>query len=218
MKQYLLNMKLKVCGLKDAANINDVMNLNVDYIGFIFYKNSPRYFKDALTFDEVRKIPKHIKKVGVFVNEDLYKIFNAIAHYDLDVVQLHGNETVNQCVELKPYVQVIKAFGIHPNFDFDLLDQYKNSVDYFLFDTASSDHGGSGKTFDHTLLQNYKLQIPFFLSGGISLENLEEVRNFYHPKLIGYDINSKFETEPGIKNILKIKQFMTQLDHENTAK
>ncbi len=208
-------MKLKACGLKDPDNINEIVKLNVNYIGFIFYKPSSRYFNDSLSFDQVRIIPKHITKTGVFVNEDLYSVFNTVAHYDLDAVQLHGNESAEDCLHLKQYVKVIKAFGIDEHFDFKILAAYKDSVDYFLFDTATKEHGGSGKIFDHSLLNNYKLEVPFFLSGGLSLENMNEISAFQHPKLIGYDINSKFETQPGKKDINKIKQFIDQLNHEN---
>lgn len=211
-------MKLKVCGLKYPENINEIARLKVNYLGFIFYKNSPRYFNDNLSFDEVRLIPKHVKKTGVFVNEDIYTVFNKIAHFDLDAVQLHGKETAQSCRELKAHVEVIKAFGINDHFNFDVLEEFKDSVDYFLFDTASKDHGGSGNSFDHSLLTKYKLPVPFFLSGGISLENFEQIQSFVHPQLIGYDINSKFETEPGSKDIRKIKTFINQLDHELTTR
>src|SRR5579872_1169363 len=111
-------MKTKVCGLKFASNISEIVKLNVDYLGFIFYRRSPRYFNEGLSFDEARRIPKHIKKVGVFVNESSYAILDKVAHYDLDLVQLHGNENAEQCKELKQYVKVIKAF--HVNEDFEL--------------------------------------------------------------------------------------------------
>lgn len=202
-------MKIKVCGLKNYENISNVIMAGADHVGFIFYKGSPRYFNDSLTFDEIRAIKA--KKVGVFVNEKIYSVLDKVAHYDLDLVQLHGNESPDECLELRKYVKTIKSFGVDENFDFSLLEDYKDTVDYFLFDTRSSDHGGSGKTFDHRLLEKYELNIPFFLSGGISLEHSQSIRNLKLKQLIGVDLNSKFENSPGIKEASKIKQFIKQL-------
>lgn len=211
-------MKLKVCGLRDPQNIEQLSRLAIDYIGFIFYKNSPRYIGDRISFDFVRSIPKHIQKAGVFVNEDSYSIFSAIARYDLDVVQLHGNESETLCEELKPYVKVVKAFGIHEAFDFKVLERYVPYVDYFLFDTQSSQYGGSGQTFDHGILQQYHYDTPFFLSGGIDREALGKIDKLSSKPLFALDLNSKFETEPGIKDPAKLEAFINQLiknDYEN---
>ncbi len=205
-------MKLKVCGLKFEENIADLMQLPINYMGFIFYKKSPRYVGEDLSFDFVRSIPKHIKKVGVFVNEDCTAVFNRISHYDLAIVQLHGDETPEICAELKPHVQIMKAFQIHDNFDFKLLENYIPVVDYFLFDSSTPNYGGSGKQFNWQLLKNYKYHIPFFLSGGIGEEHAEELKQLNLPQLKAIDINSKFETEPGLKQTEQIKQFIIQLN------
>ena len=204
-------MKVKVCGLKHYANISDVVRSGADYVGLIFYKNSPRYVNDALSFDEARQIDGKVKKVGVFVNEDMYSILNEIAHYNLDMVQLHGNEDPAYCRELRTNVKVVKAFGIDENFNFQNLNAYKEAVDYFLFDTATPQHGGSGKEFDHQLLEQYNLEIPFFLSGGISVDNIQTIKKLNLKQLFAVDINSKFEVLPGVKDINKVKQFIDQL-------
>lgn len=202
-------MKIKVCGLKNYENISDVIIAGADHVGFIFHKGSPRYFNDALSFDEMRTIK--VKKVGVFVNENAYSVIDKVAHYDLDLVQLHGNESPEYCLELRNYVRTIKSFGIDENFDFSILSSYINKVDYFLFDTATPEHGGSGKNFDHRLLKKYKLNVPFFLSGGISLENTQSIKQLNLKQLVGIDLNSKFEISAGIKEASKIKQFIKQL-------
>ncbi len=200
-------MKIKVCGLRNYENISNVIIAGADHVGFIFYKHSPRYFDEALTFDEMRTIKA--KKVGVFVNESSYSVLDKVAHYDLDLVQLHGNESPEYCEELGKYVETIKAFGISQDFDFGVLSNYK--VDYFLFDTATSLHGGSGRKFDHSLLQKYDLNIPFFISGGISLEHSQSIKQLSIKQLVGVDLNSKFESYPGMKEASKIKQFIKQL-------
>jgi phosphoribosylanthranilate isomerase len=205
-------MKLKVCGLKHERNITELMQLSIDYMGFIFYNKSPRFIGENLSFDLVRTIPKRIKKTGVFVNENIYSIFNRIAHYDLDMVQLHGDETSELCAELKPHVKVMKAFQIQDDLDFKQLESYLSVVDYFLFDSPTANYGGSGKQFNWQLLKNYNYNIPFFLSGGISEDHIEEIKLLNIPQLIAIDINSKFETEPGLKNIEHIKQFISKLN------
>ena len=205
-------MKLKVCGLKHQYNIEELMQLPIDYLGFIFYNKSPRFVGENLSFDFVRTIPKRIKKTGVFVNESIYSIFNRIAHYDLDMVQLHGDETSELCAELKPHVKVMKAFQIQDDLDFKQLESYLSVVDYFLFDSPTANYGGSGKQFNWQLLKNYNYNIPFFLSGGISEDHIEEIKLLNIPQLIAIDINSKFETEPGLKNIEHIKQFISKLN------
>lgn len=210
-------MKLKICGLKYPENINQIKTTNVDYIGLIFHKSSPRYIEQYLSFDFVRSIPKHIRKVGVFVNESSYNIFNAIAHYNLDIVQLHGNESERLCKELKPYVKVIKAFGIGEQFNFSELEKHIPHVDYFLFDTASKNHGGTGIAFNHQILLNYKYNIPFFLSGGIDDSMLKKIKQLNLKHLYALDINSKFEITPGLKDVQKINSFFNQLKQTQNA-
>jgi phosphoribosylanthranilate isomerase len=205
-------MKLKVCGLKHEYNIAELIQLPINYIGFIFYKKSPRFVAEYVSFDFVRTIPKHIKKTGVFINENSYSIFNHIAHYDLDIIQLHGDETPEICAELKPYVKVIKAFQIQDDFDFKQLEKYVSTVDYFLFDSQTANYGGSGKSFNWNLLEHYNYNIPFFLSGGINEENIEEIKQLNMAELVAIDINSKFEIEPGLKNTELIKQFILKLN------
>ncbi len=204
-------MKIKVCGLKYQSNVNELFNLSIDYVGFIFYKKSLRYLDDEISFDYVRTIPSHIQKVGVFVNTDSYSIINSIAHYNLDVVQLHGDESNEFCNEIKPYSKVIKAFQIDDHFDFSLLESYAPYVDYFLFDTACKDYGGSGLSFNWQLLEKYTLNIPFFLSGGINESSIDQILKIKHKQFYAIDLNSKFEIEAGLKDINKIKSFINKL-------
>ena len=210
-------MDIKVCGLKYEANIKELSLFDINYMGFIFYKNSARYISNAISFDFIRTIPKHIKKVGVFVNEPTYGIINSVAQYNLDYVQLHGDESELNCSELKPYVKIIKAFRIKDDFDFNHLKKYVPYVDFFLFDTDTKNYGGSGQQFNWDLLKQYDLDKPFFLSGGIDEASLDKLKSFNHPQLYAIDINSKFEIEPALKDSKKIKQFITKLkQNDNT--
>lgn len=196
-------MKIKVCGLTAPENIKAVTALNPDFMGFIFYKNSPRYIE---TPDEgiLKAIPASIYKTAVFVNEDAEQINKLINKYHFDVIQLHGNETPAFAQSFSHKTAVIKAFGVDTNFNFEQLDNYVNKVDYFLFDTKTEKHGGSGKPFDWSVLNKYELDVPFFISGGISPENLGEIMTLNHPQLYGIDLNSKFEDAPGIKDIERL--------------
>ena len=203
-------MRVKVCGLKDPENIAQVLECNPDYLGFIFYENSPR-FVAGLNADLIKKISS-VKKAGVFVNETQDEILKHVSAFGLDLVQLHGNESVGFCTDLQKQVSVIKAFQFDDDFDFSILNDYKDSCDYFLFDSKSTQYGGSGKKFNWQRLKEYKWDKPFFLSGGITLDDLTEISNLRSqiPALFAIDVNSGFEDSPGIKNINKLNLLKQQ--------
>lgn len=198
-------MKIKVCGLRESDNVSEVAALQPDFMGFICYNRSPRYI-DGLKADALDHIPVGIIRTGVFVNESAEQINALIEKYNFKAIQLHGSETPKFCALFKGKVQVIKAFGVDADFNFDVLTPYENGVDVFLFDTKTAAHGGSGQRFDWQVLSKYTLDVPFFLSGGIGLENLEKVKTVKHPQLAGLDLNSRFELSPGNKDISKLKQ------------
>lgn len=193
-------MKIKVCGLNERENIQAVAGLQPHYIGLICYDKSPRFINNLQT-EAVANLPKNIIKTGVFVNESAETIQQLIDKYQLGAIQLHGSETPEFCTQFKDKVEVIKAFGVDENFDFNQLDAYANVVDLFLFDTKTAAHGGSGKAFNWDILKNYTGNVPFMLSGGISPENIAEAAAVSHPQFYGLDLNSRFEIQPGIKNI-----------------
>lgn len=201
--------------MKLPDNVQAVAALKPDYLGFIFYRGSKRFI-DGLTPSFVRNLPSGIKRTGVFVNEELNKVAELATLYGLNAVQLHGEEPVKYCIALKGLladhgVQLIKAFGVDEHFDFNQLKSYENVVDYFLFDTQTPDHGGSGKTFNWKLLDKYTLDKPYFLSGGIGLDSIEQIKNIKDTRLYAIDINSRFELAPGLKDIDKLKEFKTSL-------
>ncbi|WP_316815326.1 phosphoribosylanthranilate isomerase [Pedobacter nyackensis] len=210
-----MNVKLKICGMKLPENIQAVSSLKPDYLGFIFYRDSKR-FVEGLTPLFVKSLPAGIIKTGVFVNEELNRVAQLAVLYGLNAVQLHGQEPVKYCIALKGLladagIQLIKAFGVDENFDFNVVNAYANVVDYFLFDTQTSGHGGSGKTFNWALLKNYTLNKPYFLSGGIALESVEQLKEINDPRLYSIDVNSMFELAPGLKDIDKLKDFKHKL-------
>jgi phosphoribosylanthranilate isomerase len=208
-------MKIKVCGLKYPVNIKAVTDLEPDYVGFIYYGRSPRFVGNIAAGD-LASLPSKIIKTAVFVDEDQQEISRLIDEFGFDAIQLHGAESTDFAGSFKGRVQVLKAFGLDEDFDFDQLNAYVGKVDYFLFDTKTDAHGGSGKTFNWDILDSYKLDVPFFLSGGLSLDNLEQVAKITHPKFYGVDLNSRFEKEPGLKDIEKLKQAFSLLKQHTT--
>jgi phosphoribosylanthranilate isomerase len=195
--------------MRNSGNIVDLANLNPDYLGLIFYQYSKRYVGNL---DKVllNSLPQSIKLTGVFVDEEIEEVIEMALEYNLNALQLHGSESVAYCQQLKndlsikapsKKIDLLKAFGISSTFNFGILKPYNDVVDYFLFDTKTEGHGGSGLIFDWRKLEDYKEEKPFFLSGGLSLENIQEVHELALEHLYGVDLNSKFEIEPGLKDI-----------------
>ncbi len=208
-------MKLKICGMAHHDNILQVANLQPDYLGFIFYDKSPRFFNGIIP-----KISDRIKKVGVFVNAPINEVLQNIKTHQLQAVQLHGNESVVFCEELKNMTsaEIIKVFSIKTDFNFNLLKAYESVVDFFLFDTKGDLPGGNGYAFNWNILNNYPSKTPYFLSGGIGLESVDELTSFFNQPASKYchaiDVNSKFEIAPGLKNNDLLTEFISAL-HKN---
>ena len=206
-------MNIKVCGITQFKQLQQLEALNIDYAGLIFYKDSPRYMADKIPGKQVKEADFDIKKVGVFVNPSYSELLDAIDEYGLDIVQLHGNETPEMCEELSAEVEVIKAFRIAGdesiNID-EMVMPYDAACDFYLFDTAGlkESFGGTGQQFDWGILKKAKIEKPFFLSGGIGPEDVEKVKKFKHPDFFAIDINSKFETAPGLKDMATILKFL----------
>ena len=203
-------MNTKVCGITQLKQLQQLDGLDIDFAGLIFYKDSPRYVGDKINKEDLKNSDFDLKKVGVFVNADYDEIMEAVEDYGLDVVQLHGDESPELCEELSEEVEVIKAFKVKDSkvsID-EMVADYDEVCDYYLFDTASSDvEGGTGKQFDWKLLSKAKIEKPFFLSGGIGVEDVAKVKAFKHPDYYAVDINSKVEKEPGVKDMSLVLQF-----------
>ena len=206
------NYQLKVCGLTKMDQIQELISLNTDFLGFIFYEKSPRFVLNHLSLEGISAI-NHQGKVGVFVNETVEKISEISEKAKLSFIQLHGDEDEKFILQLRQIlgniIKIIKVIRIG-NQSFDELqktiNQQPSTVNYLLFDTDSKAFGGTGKTFDWQILNEIEIPIPYFLSGGISLENIHQLSTINHQPL-ALDINSKFEIEPGNKNLEKIKKF-----------
>ncbi len=203
--------RIKICGLNNADNIRRLLRIRPDYIGFIFYPGSPRFVKPDPYFAAYARTIRNVKKVGVFVDESYEAIIERMLDYGLDYVQLHGDEPPEFCRILNSVIPVIKAFAISNHFDFDTLNEYSSSCQYFLFDYPSAQYGGSGQSFDWSSLARQPIPLPFFLSGGIGPADGNKIRNFQHPSLAALDLNSRFEVRAGEKNINLLKRFLYEL-------
>lgn len=230
-------MMIKVCGMRDSENIRAVAELKVDLMGFIFYPKSPRYVQmissqagilPDYSEERLQKMKKreteetknteltYPRKVGVFVDDMPQNIVTRVYNYNLDYVQLHGNEQPVMLDNLRrtldpdihPGIKIIKAISIKSKDDIRRWRDYWGTADMLLFDTQCSGYGGSGERFDWNVLEDYDGDIPFLLSGGIGPDDAERVLTFHHPMCVGIDLNSRFETEPGIKDVARLKAFI----------
>lgn len=202
-------MLLKVCGMRDEANIKGLIALTPDFIGFIFYPKSKRFVGENFIMPLV---PISIKKVGVFVNEALPNLLSLVKKHELDFVQLHGNETVEYVQEVKMNgIKILKVFSVSDVLPIQSMKKYLSLVDYFLFDTKTPEYGGSGRKFDWSILKQYDLNKPFFLSGGVALSDVDDIRGLNLKNLIAIDVNSKFENSPGNKNLALVKELKVKI-------
>jgi phosphoribosylanthranilate isomerase len=204
-------MQIKVCGITNLEQATALQEMGVHYIGFIFYPASKRYVLEKLTLADLANFkPVGVKKVGVFVNEPLDQLLQIVQSAELDIVQLHGDETPEYCAAVRQKVQTIKVFRVGaavPDFV-----AYEGSVDYFLFDTDSTLYGGTGQHFNWELIKGSTIPKPYFLSGGIGPNDIQGVQVMEKTKagksLLALDINSQFELAPGMKDLEKIKIFI----------
>lgn len=228
-------MLIKVCGMRDTDNIRAVSELDINLMGFIFWPESPRFVRmissqagiiPDYSLERLKKgqgnddSPAHrIKRVGVFVDDMPQSIITRVYNYDLDYVQLHGDESkvmienFRRSVDpdIKAGIKVIKTIAVEKPEDIDKYKDYVGVVDMFLFDTKCDCAGGSGEQFDWSMLERYDGNIPFLLSGGIGPDDVERIKNFKHPQFAGIDLNSRFETEPGVKDVDKLKAFISAI-------
>ena len=197
--------------MRDKDNILEVLALKPDFMGFIFYKGTPRFVGEHFALPE--NIPSTTKRVGVFVNESTVAILKKVQEHRLDLVQLHGNETVNQCRELKELgVSIIKVFPVDDDMDFDLTIPFREAADFFLFDTKGKYFGGNARRFNWEILSRYDQKVPFLLSGGIAPENVDQIRHLADLNLLAIDVNSGVEISPAYKDVNKIKAIKAVLN------
>lgn len=209
-------IRVKVCGMHEPLNVKEIAEAKPHFIGFIFYSGSKRYVGDYPDPELFRNVPAGIKKTGVFYNENIESILDKSASTGLDAIQLHGTESPESCYKLKSSgLIVIKTFHIGPDFSFGSLKPYIGGCDFFLFDTKSEIPGGSGKKFDWERLAGYSEDKPFFLSGGIEPGDSSVIKLLRNKGLYAVDINSRFEISTGVKDVLKVKEFIKEIKEDS---
>lgn len=200
-----------MCNEEDIRKLSDV---GLDYMGFIFWEGSSRA-ATRLDPSALEVLPDTVRRVGVFVDATIPELLCNVQRYSLDIVQLHGCESVGYCSELKRLlgekVELIKAFPIATSSDLEPVKRYDEYCDYFLFDTKSSLPGGSGRKYDWNILHAYHGPKPFFLSGGIGPDDVGRLNDFKHPDCMAIDINSRFEQKPGVKETERIIRFVQMI-------
>jgi len=208
-------MNIKVCGITSVKQLRQLDGLNIDFAGINFYAQSPRYAGNLINKDELEDADFDLKLVGIFVNSNYDEILKATEDFFLDIVQLHGDETAHLCEQVAEHVEVIKTFRINGAHEKSIdyrIAEYDEACDYYLFDTGGTgEFGGSGEKFDWSVIGKAKIEKPFFLSGGIGPADATLVKKFKHPDFFGIDINSRFEKEPGVKDMALILQFLQDL-------
>lgn len=209
-------MRVKVCGMTQLDQVKKLDEMGLDFAGFIFYPKSPRYVGKHISGDQLRKAKLRLGKVGVFVNAGYDEVMKQVDEYGLDMIQLHGDETPRLCDQLASYVTVIKVFRLGDNDPIEWITRpYLESCDMFLFDTLGVGYGGTGKKFNWDVLQASVVEKLFFLSGGIEPEDVDKLIEFSRApvaaKLFSVDINSRFELSSGVKDLVKIQQFVKAL-------
>ncbi|MBT3382792.1 MAG: phosphoribosylanthranilate isomerase [Prolixibacteraceae bacterium] len=195
--------------MKFTENRQQVEELEIDFLGYIFYPQSKRFIGEN---PESNLFNSAKPKVSVFVDENVFEILGLAKNLGFEYVQLHGKENPKTCQILKNQgLKVIKAFNVNEKFKFSNTAPFEKVADFFLFDTKTKLPGGSGEKFNWEILKKYNGHTPFFLSGGITLEDAESIKEIEHTKLTGVDLNSGFEDAPGVKDIEKLKTFITEL-------
>jgi phosphoribosylanthranilate isomerase len=208
-------MRIKVCGMTEQEQVEQLPGLGATFAGFIFYPKSPRYVFRHMTSAQIKKI-NTINKVGVFVNASVEEVLLMVDECRLHMVQLHGDESPRYCERIADYVSVVKAFRLSDNDSIDwMIKPYMDVCDMFMFDTIGAGYGGTGKKFDWNLLKGHDIGKPFFLSGGIQPEDTDALKAFTKDPvakaLFAVDINSKFESSPGVKDMKKVGDFIEKL-------
>lgn len=203
-------IRIKICGLKDPGNIEEVAALSPQFMGFILYEGSLRYISLKDSERELKKIPGNIQKVGVLVNEPYESAVKIAESGVFDILQLHGNESVDYCRKMSANIKIIKAFPISNSFPVNMAD-YQPWCSFFLFDSSGDKPGGTGKKFNHNILSSYSSNVEYFLSGGISPDDHAYIKSLGYDKMTAVDLNSKFEIKPGVKNIDLLKKFIEKI-------
>ncbi len=201
-----MDTKIKICGITNIEDALFTAEAGADALGFVFYEKSPRYVHPEKVAKIVSELPPFVTTVGLFVNAAPDTIKQTMRMAGLGVVQLHGDESPDDCI-LNPY-PVIKAVRVKDADSLTGIDNYPVSA--LLLDAWNDQHyGGTGEIFDWQLVKKQTGRIPLILAGGLKPENVAEAIRVVHPYAV--DVSSGVEKSPGKKDHDKVRQFIQQV-------
>lgn len=205
------NVKVKICGLSEPNSLHCAIQEGADFLGFVFYPNSPRYVSFEMLTYLSSLVPDHIRKVGLFVDPTDESIAHIVKYNLIDMLQLHGTETPERVFHIKQSfgLPVIKALLLHSPKDLCEVEAFESVSDWILFDsrpTNSNLPGGRGEAFDWDLLKGRSFSKPWMLSGGLTIDNVSNALSQLSPDAV--DVSSGVEKTRGVKDISKIHSFI----------
>ncbi len=196
-------VRIKICGITNVEDALVAVEAGADALGFVFYEQSPRFINPVMAAKIISRLPPFIQSVGLFVNEETEKINWTADYCGLDLAQLHGDESPEDCLEVNR--RVIKAFRVQNIVSIDPLKNYQ--VSGYLLDAWSPDaYGGTGRTFNWELAGAARQYGPIILAGGLSPENVVDAISSVHP--YGIDVSSGVESAPGKKDAAKLREII----------
>ena len=207
-------IEIKLCGLKEPSHIEAAFDLGIKYLGFVFFEKSPRFLGNDSAKSLISLTPPGMIKVGLVVNPS-DECLNSISGLNLDMLQLHGSESIDRVKEIKSKFNfsLIKAIGIKEKKDLDLVESYSEVADHLLIDAKPSSNaslpGGNGIKFDWTILEKKSWSFPWFLAGGLNANNITEALRMTKAKKV--DLSSGVEDSNGMKSINKITSFVKKI-------
>lgn len=211
----MAKIEVKICGVKTKEALDAAAKGGAAYVGFNFYRPSPRYVPPAQAAALSKLVPSGMKSVAVTADADDALFEEIFRNFTPDLVQLHGEETAQRAVDLKARwkTPIIRAIPIKAATDFDAVKAHEGIADYFLFDAAPPKGailpGGNAASFDWTLLQGRSFAKPWFLSGGLNARNLREAVALSGASLV--DLSSGAESAPGEKDPAMIEELLRGL-------
>lgn len=204
-------VRVKICGVRSFEEAEAAVKAGADALGFNFWPRSPRYIDPDAARSVIRQISPLVSAIGVFVNEDPLRIAEIVSNAGLNAVQLHGDETPEFCAGLGS-IKIIKAIRVADDFDCASINRYPVSA--ILLDTnIKGSYGGTGRRFDWSMAIEAKRYARIILAGGLTIENVAEAIKFVNPFAI--DVCSGVESEPGRKDIDKLRRFMAEVVRAN---
>lgn len=200
--------QIKICGLTDIGQARVCVDYGVDAVGFVFYKQSPRYIAPEDAREISMTLPWSVDKVGVFVNESFEHILHVASACALTAVQLHGQEAPELAGRLKnEHLIVIKALFAEKEPNFEAAASYEDCVSAFLVECGKGAlPGGNAKTWNWEAAKTFARRYPAILAGGLSPENVCQAIGMAEPDAV--DVSSGVEKAPGDKDMGKVRAFM----------